>query len=619
MSEFFLDWFLGMGGLHPGVLRIPPEEGEALRLLDLPSGHSVYALDLDPQNRHMAAGTRDGRIEILALPRDNGTGAEVVASLEQGAPVLSVCFVGDGRLAATDTRGRCLLWEPFAHPHTPSVLKTKGETICSLLSLPEGGLLGLSSRGQLLRWEIQGEKLVAAVAGPAPPAKLALVNTALGPKGKAAAYPGADGSLVLCDLASMQLQSYMAHRDGFYAVFTLDQEFCTVGASDSLIKGWSESTGSLSWQCRAPANVIAGRQAGTRGGQVLLITRQGQAQFCALEAGQLRLQQTLGASECRTVAAVLPQIRRDYLHGMRTAKARLLLDQIQKDLVDGRTKNLEPLLGEMEILGYQATSLELRARQAALDQNLMAELQARRTLIQILSDNAPGTRESLDRYADVLEKGWQVHEALAMRNRSAPADRDSARNWLLQTSQCMRDESWIAQADVPVPTLLQAATMVGQPFAGRWVLQALGNIPIPEARLSPGDIVDKYHRVKAEDGRAGLPVATTCTVPWLSRQMPRVVPTMFLDGLADQATEGLEVAVQILQDGLGTVLLPFAVFRVRPRRAEEPVEEHNRHVAQDLARIGEPAQSGPWIREVLQIVYLALRELRTQAMCRWSA
>lgn len=63
------DIFLGSGGNSPGldVLRT----GEIQRLVDLPAGHSAYAIDLAPQGNALAIGTKTGFLYWLAPTADD--------------------------------------------------------------------------------------------------------------------------------------------------------------------------------------------------------------------------------------------------------------------------------------------------------------------------------------------------------------------------------------------------------------------------------------------------------------------------------------------------------------------------------------------------------------------
>ena len=52
--------FLGSGGSVPGVWAIDEETAGLRQVLELPEGHSVYALDFDSASATLAAGCRGG-------------------------------------------------------------------------------------------------------------------------------------------------------------------------------------------------------------------------------------------------------------------------------------------------------------------------------------------------------------------------------------------------------------------------------------------------------------------------------------------------------------------------------------------------------------------------------
>ena len=71
--------FLGSGGSVPGVWAIDEETAGLRQVLELPEGHSVYALDFDSASATLAAGCRGGRIQLLT-----GTGQPWVRVTSQG-------------------------------------------------------------------------------------------------------------------------------------------------------------------------------------------------------------------------------------------------------------------------------------------------------------------------------------------------------------------------------------------------------------------------------------------------------------------------------------------------------------------------------------------------------
>ena len=239
-----LDLLLGRGGQQPGIDRLPPNETDVMRLLELPPGCSVYAVDADATGTTIAAGSRAGTIHFLH--------GENSVCLEQGAPVLAVCLLDGLRLASTDTLGRCFLWQPLKDRQHPRSMATEGGRICSLLGLPDGRLLGLSSEGRLLWWDTRTGEMVQSLDCPAPPEKLALVRLLRWPDRNIIVYPAIGGQVALCILEKHRIRTWDAHEgDCCYAAFFAGASLCTIGRADGLMRVWGVSA-ALSWGSTLP-------------------------------------------------------------------------------------------------------------------------------------------------------------------------------------------------------------------------------------------------------------------------------------------------------------------------------------------------------------------------------
>ena len=88
--------------------------------------------------------------------------------LVQGSPVLSVCWLNNSLLSASDIAGRCLLCD-IDKESLPHNLETTEGLICCLLNLGDDILAGLSSEGKLLFWQISIGKLVEQIDVTPPP------------------------------------------------------------------------------------------------------------------------------------------------------------------------------------------------------------------------------------------------------------------------------------------------------------------------------------------------------------------------------------------------------------------------------------------------------------------
>jgi hypothetical protein len=606
-QSYPLDLLLGRGGPQPGVDRLPLNETDVVRLMELPPGRSVYAVDADATGTTIAAGSRGGTIHVLH--------GENSVCLEQGAPVLAVCLLDGSRLASTDTLGRCFLWQPLKDLQHPRFMATEGDRICSLLGLPDGHLLGLSSEGRLLWWDTHTGEMVQSVDCPAPPEKLALVRLLPWPNQNIIVYPAIGGQVALCILEKHRIRTWDAHEGDCYAIFFAGASLCTIGRDDGLMRVWN-TRGTQLGQYLAPKGAIAAEATSDDRG-VLVVTDDGHAQVYERESGVLRLKETLAGADYRTVRGPTSETRKSVFEEQRRARGRKLCQQIQEKLNARETEGLDSLHQQLVDLGYSAISLALQAQQGAREHNIIAELQARHSLAQILPPNQPNATNSLLRHAKSLEGAWLLPEALTILGKVKAADDDAAPSeWLDRTAKAMTGEGWVVDPDLPVPDLIEAATVVGKPLSGRWVLSRFEPIPFPERRLAATELVKKYEQVRQEDGRAGLPCARLQDTPWLSRSMPVTVETVLLAGSPNEMTEGAELAIQVLHDGLQTILAPYLLLAASAKKAAGSPSEHNQWVAGTLDRIIQGDSIGPWLDAVRRTLTYAIRRLRTETMGR---
>ena len=105
---------LGTDGDKPGLIAYDTGSGKLRRILSLPAEQGVYAVDVSGDGRIIVAGTGNGEIYRLTHQPDAGSCCYHTERLTSrvAAPILSVCFVDNRRVAVSDTAGRCRLWQP---------------------------------------------------------------------------------------------------------------------------------------------------------------------------------------------------------------------------------------------------------------------------------------------------------------------------------------------------------------------------------------------------------------------------------------------------------------------------------------------------------------------------
>lgn len=611
MSEgaVFDHLFLGHGGPRPGLSVVGVGGAGVRRLVDMPTDHSVYAIDVDAVNGLVAVGTRAGSAELLSWQQAPAQlERRVMQSDAQGAPVLSVCLVDGSFLVSADITGRCLLWRLHEQSDNPVALETNGEQVCSAVWIPDERMVGLSANGKLLSWSVPDFQLLQITEGPRPSPKLALVRLRHWPDHNAVVYPAHNGQLVACELDSLELTANAAHEGAFYACIVDGDQLHTIGHADGVMRAW-DGVDDSSPRCRVPHGIIAAVALNDGPARFLLVGDDGEAATYTTESGSLHRLVRLGGSHYRTTAGPSPQAREEHAKGLLTTRCEQLRSQFLEDLDADRMEELEDLHRELVNLGAEAVSLTLRVRQAVQQQDLIGELKARRQLATLMPDQP---NASLASYTRLLETTWQLAEAA--RVRATPTSNDDAQcstDWLGQAAAILDGRDWVVEADVPIPVLIEAATVLERPFVGRWVVTASEPVPFPGGGLTAEAMAAKYTQVRAEYQLQDLPGARVRPLWWVSDGAIEQTDTIVLTEPHGQDGPELCAAIQIVGDELRSAFVPWILFdaRVEPT-CRRP--DHNLGVLRAYQAATQRGLHTVWPQQLHWAVSLTFRRLCNQ-------
>jgi len=624
--------FLGTGGAGPGLIMLRCGVQDSSKLLSLPAGHSIYAIDVDERSGVVAAGSRHGTIDTL---RNNGQQAGVDQlerfTLVQGAPVLSVCLLPGGWLASSDTTGRCLLWPPghlsFDRPRS---LKLNGGKICSLLALPDHRMLGLSSSGRLLLWRIPSGELAEAVDAPAPPATLGLVHLLSWPPCNSAVYPSRDGELVLVGLEDLRISVCPAHGGGFSVAIAEDGLLYTIGREDGVLKTWTWSANGAGQGTVTPVAesrvargvVSAAVIADTDPLRLLLIHEDGSAAIYATGPDRLRLDRRLPGNHYRAVVGPPALARHAALQERKVSEARALQHRIQQNIRSRRFEGLEETYRKLETGGFEAVVLGLRACEAAAKNDSLGELKARHRLMRLLPTDDPRSAPSILRYAEILEGMGLYSEAFdacaCFRNLQLAPDGSNQLERLARVAKLLQGNTCVIAPSSPTEEALalgiQAATVLDKRFQGRWLLERSKSVPCPEGVLSAEKIAAKFEEIRAVDGRAGLSPARAQALWWITEGRVRKTETVVFGDDPRSDLPRLCSTIESFHDGLQDVLVRSVFFDAGTGDPGHTPAEHNRTLLEAFDRLYRQETSNAWLRGLNRVINHALQRLRTKAL-----
>ena len=440
------------------------------------------------------------------------------------------------------------------------------------------------------------------------------------PAHDAIVYPTRAGQLARCQLDGSEVQTCEAHAGEFYVTIVDGDCLHTVGRQDGICKTWRDLAGPAPEEFAAPTGIVSGDLLATSPGRVVLVNEEGQAAVHELGPDHLRVIHHLAGDHYRVVAGPPSQVREALALRERQTRAEELKSTILASIRSGRGEDLDPLHEEMIALGFEATSWGLRARQACHEEDLVGELNARHEIAALLPSVDADSAPLMQSYADILAKTWQLEESEQVHESIAAIGVDmTAPEWLKSAAAILGGEDWVIEPDVPLPVVVQSATVVDRRFLGRWALDAARSVTLPEGDLDATRLVDKYRQVRSEDGRSGLPDATAQVLWWVARDSCRQVEAAVFDACDDDRGIGARLIIRVVTDGLPVVLTPTIVLAVDAPGDGTSAAGHNEQVERTYERISRDGLITPWLREVQSVVAVALRRLRTEAMSPWPS
>lgn len=603
----------GTGGDDARVEAFSFDSGETKVLMKrLPS--SVYAIDIDCDSGRVAAGTKDGEIYLIKNVCDADPDKPVtVKKLLQGAPILSVSWLGESLLAVSDSLGRCLLWDTNHESILKSLEGVEG-VICSTSNLKQNLLAGLSSAGKLLFWKPPKWQLVDSVEVPEPPAMGALVHMRYWSKENALVFPSDGGRLAFYDLTTKRVTDLQAHEGDFYAISLLGEDLLTAGFADQRLKIWS----SISVKPRslsAPADVIAAGVARIEPAVVLLVDTMGSARTYVLEGDHLNADSMLEGRNYRVIWTLPEKSARMFRDRSREEEVGRIVNEIGEDAGRASDDTIERYHSQLIDLGYRHISLALRVEEADQRDDIVETLKLSSSLMDILPWDEPGTCASMEKYAIFLARAWHMNEAYTVSKQILTIDPgyplDRRISELGKIAEIVSGKKHIIESDIPVKTIIHSANAIGKLFSGRYVIKRLKPRQCSQIRLSPKMIKEKYEEVCTESKKKGLPSARTERTWWLSGAGVKEMEIVRIGEGQSSTIKGLQFVIQVFQNDHNTAVVPVVVLDWRTGGPKASFQKKNEKASAALACIEDQMSTYPYLQSIYEALEIALRRLVT--------
>lgn len=593
--------FLGAGGSIPRI-DVVDGCGNISVLHELASGHSAYALAVNPSQNAIAIGTKGGAIRILTIPPlESDAVATSSVSLRQGSSILSVCFLTDSLLVASDAAGRCLLWRPDAPDLPKGALETPAGAVVYSLIAPSGdGVFGLTSTGELLEWRPPEERLLASVGVPPPPEKGGLVQVLYWPEENALAYGAKGGDLVHFDLQKRNMRICHAHNGDFYALASLDGNLITAGMSDGNLAIWRSGEDTPCETVRGPKGIVS--MARTPGDQrrLMMVRADGSAFVAIAGEGRLCVEKQYPGKDYRIVfnpAEPLPQKQSASNTG--TGQSIEQLEELIEGYVaelreDGESIRISERRKDLEEMGYGHLVLAVRADEAEARGDIPAALALRSELLSILPLDRAESEPIFLRHIALLEKAGLLDTAVEVLERvnsvrpglaSAPELRGIA-----QYADMKGNSVIVLKLEMPLETILDSANRLGVSFTHRIQLNEGAPIRTRGARISAGEIVRKLEQMRLEAPDLEIPPGRhEEALVWASQGIAKR-SLVTIDLSSGEEERGLQMAFQVIPDGRDTCFIPVTLFDAGGLASNVTQNAHNASVLEARNRFRKEAQ-----------------------------
>jgi len=611
---------MGKGGNEPGLDLYGALSGVRETILSLEKRQSIYAVGISPNGNIIVVGTKTGEIYWLSLEKTNLESYHYSAQhLTSGAPILSLCFVNVSTIAVADTAGRCLLWQ-FREDTQPTELCTDNRVIYSLFLLDSMHLAGLSLPGTLLIWDLSDRKLVKTLKIPGPPQELmALIKPVYWAVAESWVWPGQHGSIVLYKWKRNEFHTVCAHEDDVYVTLVCNDQLLTIGRDGSL-KCWRTAHNAPIKSYETPRGIISGIAWDDGQIHMVLINDAGEAGIYSWDGDNLSLISRLPGRNYRV--AVIPDIEqfKKTLLRQKMTQAGNIADLAKNRIKQRAWDELESLYKQLVEIGFVHVALALRGEEAAIRNDMVAQIIAYNELIQMIPHDRPESRSFLIRYAELLETVWQLKGAeriYAYLSKIEPSD-ESIKLKAQRLSEYAKIASrgmYVIEADTPLSLLARSSAILNEPFVGRYIVKSLEPPLNCLTHISADELIERYEGIKKTKASLSLPQAERMELWYLSKEKTEKMTTVIFRSDNPDSVNCLEYGIAFFDAGLQTVMKRITLFNTGNNEDGTSVEQHNQMLLERLRCIENncPSNNG-WLQMVDRSVTYAIRQIMTKSL-----
>ncbi|GMW03683.1 MAG: hypothetical protein AMXMBFR84_48170 [Candidatus Hydrogenedentota bacterium] len=490
---------LGTGKAHPHVLSLATGE---LVFSDEP-GASIYAMALSLDHSRVAVATRSGRIHAYTA---NANTLETAGWVQHRAGIISVCFLEDDQLAASDEENNLLIMQ--AQCSQPDVISIPhpGGAVTGLHYL-EGCLIGITDQGVVYVMQTSTRQFTTYLAA-SPPSPLGWVKGAYWEEAKSVVFPAKDGGMSILNLPGKTMSQVSAHLGDFYALVPFGTRLLSFGHDDGKALEWCASPITVRNEMEIPKGVVGAARSASD--ELVLVFREGFAQRFQLRNCILRPSGEPLEGDYRSCLGIDEVMCNELRLKAERKRIDRIIEEVGLSVSEGRTGDLTPLFEELQAAGREDVVMAAEAERSRLEGDLVGELRHYARLVPTLPD-APGSVPCLSRmierllyfgFADLAQYVFQRVEAIL------GARKDALRHSMLLRVLREKDREvhvLFRPAENPrTRDIVRAANALGVPLSHAVVIGRSEPFPYHDCRILPEQFAERFEETHGLISRVSI-------------------------------------------------------------------------------------------------------------------
>lgn len=589
---------LGQGGLRPAVEIFDVSTTQFHRLIELSSGESVYCLDRSTDGRFIVAGTKRGFVYLFENTEQDAPKSN---KLIQGAPVLSICFVDSRSFVSSDVAGRCLLWTL-----TKDIKCTRisgNQIISSLFKLDEFHLAAVGIDGNLLILDTENWQVTDIIDIPEAVEISALVKPLFWAKIRSWAWPSAGGKLTLLDPTDMTINLLSAHDKEFYATMLVRDKLITVGKEDCILKVWDlrGTKVEILKEYNLHHSAIAGTAWGHNKWKLLLLDSSGRTFIYCFDNDGPVFEKKYDDCNYRAINGLDINTYQFKAKVKIQQRARAICKDIETNLKNRCRNDMKSYYIELAELDFEHVSLIYQSEECSIKGDLTGQLKALKKLDEFVVKKELDLTCCLEGYAQLLERFQLPQKAIVIYEKLGRSDKLRELNSMLDL---LDRQDYVIQSDIDVESLIGSASIMGQPFKGRYCLKQICLCVGLYVDIAAEEITGIYH--KTCSNMPGHQLIQLKKLIWLSDHLNDDIETLIISGNNNEFS-GIEFGIKIERVFMQSIITAVLIFNA------DVFNDHDKNNQQILAMFRKLKNSSTvkaWLSTVHKNINLTIRQLK---------